>query len=102
MQERCKRDKPKDEIRQSYLLERTTTSSRQTDNIETLSERLGSLQIKASEESTSNERTDTEMSVAPAPAPMEVIGQENGQAGLPKNMVPDPEWFDGDQMKFED
>ena len=42
------------------------------------------------------------MSVAPAPVPIEVIGQGNGQAGLPKNMVPDPRWFDGDQMKFED
>ena len=38
----------------------------------------------------------------PAPAPMKVTGQENGQAGLPKNMVPDPGWFDSDQMKFED
>jgi len=28
--------------------------------------------------------------------------QENRQAGLPKNMVPDPRWFDGDQTKFED
>jgi len=27
---------------------------------------------------------------------------ENIQAGLPKNMVPDPGWFDGDQSKFED
>ena len=51
-------------------------SSRQTDDIEALSERLGSLQIEASEESTSNKWTNTEMSVAPAP--MEVIGQENG------------------------
>ena len=42
------------------------------------------------------------MSVALAPAPIEVIGQENSQAGLPKNMVPDPGWFDGNQMKFED
>ena len=33
---------------------------------------------------------------------MKVTGQENGQAGLPKNMVPDPGWFDSDQMKFED
>ena len=64
-------------------------SSRQTDNIETLLEWLGSLQIEISEESTSDKQTDTEMLVAPAPAPMEVIGQENGQAGLPKNMVPD-------------
>ena len=43
---------------------------------------------------------DTEMSAAPAP--MAVTGQENIQAGLPKNMVPDPGWFDGDWTKFED
>jgi len=59
-------------------LGRTTTSSRQTDNIEALLERLESLQIETSEESISDEQTDTEMSVAPAPALMEVIGQENG------------------------
>jgi len=102
LQERCKRDKPKDETKQSYLSGRTTTSSRRTDNIETLSERLGSLQIEVLEESTSDKRTDIEMSVAPALAPMEVIGQENSQAGLLKNIVPDPGWFDSDQMKFED
>jgi len=71
-------------------------SSRRTDNIEALSERLGSLQIEASEESTSDEQTDTKMLVALAPAPMEVIGQENSQVGLLKNMVLDPGWFDGD------
>jgi len=27
---------------------------------------------------------------------------EDVQAGLPKNMVPDPGWFDGDWSKFED
>jgi len=37
-----------------------------------------------------------------APATMAEVSQENGQAELPKNMVPDPGWFDGDQMKFED
>jgi len=37
-----------------------------------------------------------------APATMAEISQENGQAGLPKNMVLDPGWFDGDWMKFED
>ena len=42
------------------------------------------------------------MSVAPAPAPMEVIGQENSQTRLSKNMVPDLGRFDGDQTKFED
>ena len=77
-------------------------SSRQTDNIEALSEWLGSLQIEALEESTSNEWTDIEMSVTLAPAPMEVIGQENNQAGLLKNIVPDPGWFDSNRTKFED
>jgi len=43
---------------------------------------------------------DTEISVAPAPVAAAV--SENIQAGLPKNMVPDPGWFDGDQLKFED
>jgi len=37
---------------------------------------------------TGNEQTDTEMSEAPAM--MAEVSQENGQAGLPKNMVPDP------------
>ena len=46
------------------------------------------------------ERTTTEeMSTAPALA---VTVNENGQAGMSKNMVPDPGWFDGDQMKFKD
>ena len=37
-----------------------------------------------------------------APAPMAVTSQEYRQTGLPKNMVLNPEWFDGDQTKFED
>jgi len=44
--------------------------------------------------------TIEEMSVAPAPAA--VADSENVQAGLPKNMVPDPGWFDGDRTKFKD
>jgi len=44
--------------------------------------------------------TTEEMSVAPAPAA--IANSENVQAGLLKNMVPDPGWFDGDQTKFED
>ena len=40
------------------------------------------------------------MSVAPATAA--VVASKNVQAGLPKSMVPDPGWFDGDQSKFED
>jgi len=47
------------------------------------------------------EQTSTEdMSVAPAPAAATV--SENIQAGLPKNMVLDPGWFDSDRSKFED
>jgi len=40
------------------------------------------------------------MSVAPALAVAAI--SENVQAGMLKNMVLDPEWFDGDQTKFED
>ena len=43
---------------------------------------------------------DTEMSVALALVAAAV--SENIQTGLPKNMVSDPGWFDGDQSKFED
>ena len=69
-------------------------------DIEALSERLGSLQIME-EASNEYEQTSTEdMSVASAPAAATV--SENVQIGLPKNMVPDPGWFDGDQSKFED
>ena len=46
------------------------------------------------------EQTDTEMSVAPVT--MAAAVNENVQAGLPKNMVPDSGWFDGDRSKFED
>jgi len=42
---------------------------------------------------------NTEISIAPVPA---VTVNKNRQAGMPKNMVLDPEWFDGNQTKFED
>jgi len=42
------------------------------------------------------EYTDN-MSTAPVP-----IQENNGQAGVPKNMVSDPGWFNGDRMKFKD
>jgi len=45
----------------------TKTSSRRTNNIEVLSEQLGSLQI-TEEASNEDERTDTEILTAPAPA----------------------------------
>ena len=37
------------------------------------------------------------MSTAPAMTPA-----INKLAGMPKSMVPDPGWFNGDQTKFED
>jgi len=40
-----------------------------------------------------------EMSTAPA---LVVTVNENRQAGMPKNMVLDPGWFDSDQTKFKD
>ena len=60
-------------------------------------ERLGSLQIME-EISEDYKRSDTEMLVAPALA----VINKNVQAVMPKNMVLDPGWFDGDQTKFED
>ena len=45
-------------------------------------------------------QTDIKMSVAQAT--MAVAVSENIQAGLLKNMVPDPGRFDGDWSKFED
>ena len=75
-------------------------SSRRTNEIEVLLEQLGSLQINKEASTDEYKLTDTEMSVAPAPTAAAV--SKNIQAGLPKNMVLDPRWFDGDQSKFED
>ena len=63
-------------------------SSRRTDNVETLSERLESLQINEEASTEEYEQTDTEMSGTPAPGA--TTASENVQAGLPKSMVPDP------------
>ena len=76
------------------------TSSKKTNNIEALSERLGSLQINKEASTSKYEQTDTEMLVAQAT--MAAAVSENVQAGLPKNIVPDPGWFNGDRSKFED
>ena len=46
----------------------------------------------------SYKQSNKEMSAAPAPA----ITNNNRQAVMPKNMVLDPRWFDGDRTKFED
>ena len=75
-------------------------SSRRTNEIEALSEQLGFLQINKEASTDEYEPMDTEMSVAPAPTAAAV--SKNVQAGLLKNMVLDPGWFDGDWSKFED
>ena len=36
------------------------------------------------------------------PAPVAIGVSENVQAGILENMVPDPGWFDSNQMKFKD
>jgi len=67
-----------------------------TNDIEALSERLGSLKItnKTSEEM--NKQSDKEMSIAL------VSINKNVQVAVLKNMVPDPRWFNRNQTKFED
>jgi len=52
--------------------------------------------LQITEEAPDNykQTTTKEMSVAPAPAA--VVNSENVQAELPKNMVPDLGWFNGD------
>ena len=59
-----------------------------------MSERLGSLQINEEASTSEYKPADTEMSGTPAPGA--AVASKNVQAGLPKNMVPDPGWFDGD------
>jgi len=85
--------------RDSIICREDMMSSRRTNKIKALWERLGSLQI-VEEASTSDKQTDTEMSVALAT--MAGTSQENGQAGLSKNMVLDPGWFYSDRTEFED
>ena len=70
-------------------------SSKRTNNIEGLSEWLGSLRI-IEEASSKDEQTSTEISTAPA------VNNENTQVEISRNMVPDPGWFDSDWTKFED
>ena len=72
-------------------------SSRWTDDIEALLEKFRFLQImnKALEET--YKQSDKEISKAPVP----VTTNNNVQAVMPKNMVPNPEWFNRDWIKFE-
>ena len=48
--------------------------------------------------SETNEQIDKEISMEIVP----VIMNNNIQAITPKSMVPNPRWFDGNQIKFED
>ena len=77
-------------------------SSRRTNDVEAISERLESLQITEDASSKYKRTMTEEMSVAPAPVPMAIEIGENISVAMPKNMVPDPRWFDGDRTKFED
>ena len=78
----------------------TKTSLRWTDGIKALSERLRSLQITNKALWEIYEQSNKEMSAAPIPAP--AMTNDNGQATMPKNIVPDLGWFDGNRTKFED
>ena len=51
---------------------------------------------RASEET--YKQLDEEISIAPAPA----TTNDNRQAAIPKSIVLDPEWLDGDRTRFED
>jgi len=74
-------------------------SSRRMNNIKALLERLESLQITEEASSEYKQMETDKMLNAPASA---VATNKNIQAGMPKNMVLDPKWFDSDQTKFED
>jgi len=54
------------------------------------------------EEASSEYKQTTTEEMSVAPAPVAVANSENIQAGMPKNMVLDPGWFNGDQTKFKD
>ena len=70
-------------------------STYRKNDIEALSEQLGSLQITDEALESTNNYTN-KMSNTPAPA------YENVQAVVLKSIVLDPEWFDGNRTKFED
>ena len=76
-------------------------SLRRTNDIEALSEQLGSLQINEEASTSKYKQTDTEMSGVQLATAAAAVS-ENVQAGLLKNMILDPGWFNGDRSKFED
>ena len=67
--------------------------------IKVLEEILGSLRI--TEDSISNQSIELETSETEEMSIAPVLTVHNKNIST-KNMVPDPEWFDGDRMKFED
>ena len=75
---------------------RNKMSQYQDNDIETLLEQLESLQITNRVSERITEYTDN-ISTAPV-----LIQENNEQVWVSKNMVPDPGWFNGDRMKFED
>ena len=79
-------------------MRRTKTSSRQIDDIEALLERLGSLQITNKALERIYKQLDKEISAALALVTM----NNNEQAVISKNIVPDSEWFNRDRTKFKD
>jgi len=58
--------------------------------------------LQINEEASTSEYEQTDMETSVAQATMAAAVSKNVQAGLLKNMVPDPGWFNGDQSKFED
>ena len=68
------------------------------DNIEALLERLRSLQITNKVLEETCEQSDKKISITLAL----VIINNNEQTITPKNIVPDLEWFNRNQIKFED
>ena len=71
-------------------------SQYQDNDIEALSERLGSLQIMNKALKSTNKQMDIEMSSLVA------MQGNNKQARVSKIMVPDSEQFDRDRIKFKD
>ena len=59
------------------------------------------MQINEEASTSEYKQTDTEMSIAQQATAAAAIS-ENVQVGLPKNMVLDLGWFNGDRSKFED
>ena len=85
---------------QYKLQRRTKTSSKRMNDIEMLLEWLRSLQITEEASSKEYKQIDTEISTALAPVAVAI--SKNVQVGMPKNIVPDLGWFNGNQTKFED